>query len=218
MLGATIYRGRSRFAGRSTEEAFNAFYEEHLWQSEESVSGIGSTVSGTEALRAALPGLFRTLDAHSILDAPCGDFNWMRAVDWDLDAYIGGDIVSALVERLQREHGDEKRSFVKLDIIEGPLPEADVFFCRDCFIHLTNEQVLGALRNAARSSCRYLMTNTFPSIETNRDSTTGAVRRLNLQRAPFDLPEPLHLIEDRLHEPNVKYMGVWSREQLAHLL
>jgi len=35
---------------------------------------------------------------------------------------------------------------------------------------------------------------------------------------PFDLPEPLHLIEDRLDEPGFKFMGVWSREQLTERL
>lgn len=205
-----------RWQGKSPKEIFTAFYDEHLWQSDESVSGIGSTVDGTKALREALPRLFRELGAESILDAPCGDFNWMRAVEWDV-SYTGGEIVTALVAELSERYADDRHRFVELDIINDPLPTADVFFCRDCFIHLTNDQVLDTLRNFVRSECRYLMTNTFPRVETNTASQTGAVRRLDLTKPPFDLPDPLHLVEDRLDQPNFKFMGVWSREQLAHL-
>jgi hypothetical protein len=208
--------GADRWQGKSPKEIFTAFYDGHLWQSDESVSGKGSTVEGTKTLREALPRLFQELGAESILDAPCGDFNWMRAVEWDV-SYTGGEIVTALVEELSERYTDDRHRFVELDIINDPLPAADVFFCRDCFIHLTNEQVLDTLRNFARSECRYLMTNTFPSVETNAASQTGAVRRLDLLKSPFDLPEPLHLVEDRLDRPGFKFMGVWSREQLAHL-
>ena len=214
-----IVRGREkRWEGKSTEEIFTTFYDEHLWRCDESVSGKGSTVDGTEALRDALPGLFEELGARSILDAPCGDMNWIQAVDWDLDSYIGGDIVATLIDRLSCEHSDGKTSFVQLDITRDPLPAADVFFCRDCFIHLTNDQVLDALRNAARSECRYLMTNTFPSIGVNERSHTGGLRRLDLRKPPFNLGAPIQLIEDRVDRPGFKYMGVWSRDQLQRLL
>ena len=52
----------------------------------------------------------------------------------------------------------------------------------------------------------------------NLPSYTGGVRRLNLRKPPFDLGEPIRMIEDRYDRPNFKFMGVWSRDQLQHLL
>jgi hypothetical protein len=39
------------------------------------------------------------LGAQSLLDAGCGDFNWMRTVDLPGIKYIGVDVVSDLIER-----------------------------------------------------------------------------------------------------------------------
>ena len=51
------------------------------WQSPESKSGGSSTLSATAAIRAALPRLLSDLGVAVLIDAPCGDFNWMRHVD-----------------------------------------------------------------------------------------------------------------------------------------
>jgi hypothetical protein len=44
------------------------------------LSGPGSTVEETEGVRTALPVLINTFGIRSIIDVPCGDFNYMRAV------------------------------------------------------------------------------------------------------------------------------------------
>ena len=96
------YRRRSRKLAKigDTKDRFTRIYEQNRWNDGESRSGIGSTVDGTAKLREELPRLVQSLGATSLLDAPCGDFNWMREVEWPAGfEYIGADIVTALIEQ-----------------------------------------------------------------------------------------------------------------------
>src|SRR5215470_10844794 len=64
-------------------ETFSAIYQNNSWRNSESVSGRGSTLARTSVLREALPILLKELNCQCLLDAPCGDFNWMRQVRLD---------------------------------------------------------------------------------------------------------------------------------------
>ena len=59
---------------------FTKIHDDNLWGSAESVSGSGSEFAYTKNLREKLPDLFSRYNIKKILDAPCGDFNWMRFV------------------------------------------------------------------------------------------------------------------------------------------
>ena len=72
----------------------------------------------------ALPALVKELGVRSLLDAPCGDFNWMRHVDLDGVEYTGGDVVPELVARNRELYGAAGRRFVTLDLTRDPLPPA----------------------------------------------------------------------------------------------
>ena len=60
-------------------------------------SGSGSTLEYTARLRAALPGLMKRYKVKTFLDAPCGDWFWMSAVELKGVSYIGGDISESLI-------------------------------------------------------------------------------------------------------------------------
>lgn len=76
------------------EEIFSKIYENNSWGESESVSGPGSSLQQTRAIRMSLPSLLKTLQVETMLDAPCGDFHWMKEVDLSfLSMYIGADIV-----------------------------------------------------------------------------------------------------------------------------
>lgn len=206
---------RKRFGQLGAEDLFTKFYKENLWGDPESRSGGGSTLEATAALRAQLPGVLRDLSVRRLLDAPCGDFNWMSHTPLDLDEYIGGDIVADLVRDNTEKHADERRRFVHLNLTEDRLPDADALFCRDCLIHLTVDQVLDVLRNFARSDIRYLITTTFPKTVKNRAAHAGGVHPLNLRLHPFSLPEPIRVLEESTGDEDYpRVMGVWNREQV----
>ncbi len=201
--------------GDDCEAIFRDIMKFNKWNDAESVSGVGSNSRYTNNIRNKLPGLLRRYGVHSILDAPCGDFAWMRKVALDAETtYVGGDIVRELVERLQGEFGSARRRFIHLDIVSSELPRADILICRDCFIHLSNSHVLAALRNFARSEIKYILTTTYKFGRLNTDISTGQFRAINLQAAPFSLPPPIETIVDYIYPYPPRRLALWSREQL----
>ena len=60
------------------KETFTEIYTENLWASAESKSGTGSELRNTEVLRQELSVLLKKYKIQSMLDIPCGDFNWMK--------------------------------------------------------------------------------------------------------------------------------------------
>ena len=73
---------------RSSRKAFTQMYRKNGWFVCESASGPGSTLGATEPFRAMLPEIIRNLNVRSLLDAGCGDFNWMKEVDLRTIEYI----------------------------------------------------------------------------------------------------------------------------------
>ena len=81
----------------STGIVFSRIYEKNLWGDSESRSGRGSTLGRTAVIRDALPALLEGVGARSMLDAACGDFNWMARVDLRGVRYVGVDVVPELI-------------------------------------------------------------------------------------------------------------------------
>ena len=201
--------------GADREAVVRDIFTFNRWNDPESASGVGSSSRYTEELRRRLPGLLRKYGMRSILDVPCGDFAWMRQVPLDPDMrYVGGDIVPELVERLQREFASPQRRFERLDVISSPLPKADVLICRDCFIHLSNADVLSALDNIVASDLSYLLATTYRFGRVNADIATGQFRVINLQAPPFSLPPPIETIVDYVYPFPPRRLALWSRGQL----
>ena len=117
---------------KSMESTFFQIYERRAWGDGESVSGFGSDLDQTAAVREALPALLKQIGARTMVDAPCGDFHWMKEVKLELDRYIGIDIVPDLIDRNQQLYTDEVREFRTQNITKEPVPNVDVIFCRDC--------------------------------------------------------------------------------------
>jgi hypothetical protein len=196
---------------QATSNVFTAIYRTNAWQNAESRSGHGSTVERCRPVMRALAELVEQFDVKSLLDAPCGDFNWMKEVELPGVRYVGVDVVEELIERNRHLYGRPGREFLCLDVTQGPLPRADAIFCRDCLVHLCHADVLRALAAFRRSGSRLLIATTFPAVRANEDVATGGWRPLNLEAAPFGLPPPLRLMSDGCLIPEYvdKSLGVW---------
>jgi len=192
------------FAEKDLAAAFTHIHDTNLWAGR-SVSGVGSAADETAVLRRAIPELLQTLGASSLLDVPCGDFSWLSMVDLGALEYTGADIVLPLVLKNAATYPHPRRRFVQLDLTSDPLPRADVVLCRDCLVHLSHANVLKSLANLRRSGSAYLLTTTFLDNEVNDDIENGDWRLLNLQRPPFDLPEPLAVIIEGCREGGGAY-------------
>jgi hypothetical protein len=172
----------------------------------------------TEDVRAFLPPLLKQFSVRTLLDAPCGDFNWMKEIRADLDVdYIGVDIVKEVIDLAQRRYGDERTRFVHLDITRDPLPAADLMMARDFFIHLSFADANRAIENFLRSGIAYLLAGTSPveDMVVNADMRTGKARPRCLFSAPFNFPtDVLARFRDRVGAE----MCLWSRQQIAGTL
>lgn len=198
-------------AGDGSVEVFEDIIARNGWHDPDSVSGTGSNLQQTWTLRRELPALLAQLRVQSLLDAPCGDFHWMRNVDLTGIDYTGLDIVAPLVQRCQKEYGRAERRFVCGDILTDALPRADAILSRDCLSHLCNQHVWRALENFRASGAKYLLATTYPSRQQNWDIVTGGWRPINLCASPFALPEPLHAIV----EGSTEWYGDFTDKTLA---
>lgn len=208
---------------KSVEERFTKIYLWNFWRAQESTSGPGSSLLDTENLRRHLPEVLEKFSIRTMLDAPCGDFRWMQHMVKDCDiAYLGGDIVRPMIEKNQASHGSERICFIHLDIAKDPLPKADLWFCRDCFYHLSLGDIRAALRRFVESDIPYLFAShvSAPSGPHNHDIASGDFRLIALFEPPFSFPrQVLYRIDDfAAGGKSSREMCLWTRQQVADSL
>ena len=200
------------------EITFARVAERNEWEDAESVSGTGSNIRATEAIRRELPLLWRAYGIRTLLDVPCGDFHWMRLIVHELESYTGMDVVRDVVQRAWNQYTADGVRFLRGNLLTTCLPAADCIMVRDCLVHFSYRDALRALRNLKRAPARYVLLTTFPKRQ-NRDSITGAYwRPLNLEAPPFSFPPPIALINEECDEIGGtfrdKSLGLW---ELKHL-
>lgn len=135
-LHRRLYAIRTR--NQSVESIFGSIYQNRWWGKGETVSGLGSRATANQTLINALPGLFEQHAIKTVLDAPCGDFNWMSRVDLSGVSYTGADIVAELIEDNLVKHARPGVSFCLLNLLADPIPQSDLIICKDLMIHLSN--------------------------------------------------------------------------------
>jgi hypothetical protein len=208
-------------SGTRAEGVFRAKFVTNAWGGVESRSGSGSDAEQTRVLVAELPQLFRKFGIGSMLDVPCGDFQWMRDVDLAGIRYVGADIVPEVVEGNQSFARDGVR-FLSLDLLRSGLPPADLVLVRDCLVHLPYGDIFQGLRNLCRSGGTYVLTTTFPDHKVNSDIRLGGWRPLNLELAPFGFPPPRHFINEHCREGAGRYadksLGLWRLSDIEPLV
>jgi hypothetical protein len=200
------------------EPVFRAMGDMHRHHCNESISGPGSSLAETRQIRAGLPPLLAELGVRSLLDAPCGDFNWMKEVALDSVEYLGIDVQHDLVEENRRRYAGPRRRFQRLDLLSDDLPTADCILCRDCLVHLTLDEIGLVLQNFKRSGARYLLTTTFTDHPCNEETSRGQWRTVNLETAPFGFSPALRLLNEGSSESGGAYadkcLGLWRLEDL----
>jgi SAM-dependent methyltransferase len=213
--------GQGKPAEGDISGTFTTIFRDNYWGSDESISGTGSELGRTQEIRKALRSI---IDAHgitSVLDIPCGDFNWMQHTDLSGVRYIGADIVQEIVANNQRHAIDGRYEFRHLDLTSSELPKVDLIFVRDCLPHLSNANIGAAIRNIRRSGAKYLLTTSFPSTLWNYNINNGEFRPINLQGSPFGFPAAERRVledhgDEKLDYPD-KCMMLWDVAKLPEL-
>jgi len=167
---------KEKFKLKDEREVFDKIFAENFWnggQKRESASGPGSSLSRTVKIREFLPVLWEKYNIKTVLDAPCGDFNWMKEVDKKDIIYIGGDIVKSVIDENIKKYQQENITFKVLDITKDILPKVDMILCKDCLQHLSYENVKKSLMNFKQSGSKYLLVTTYPLTKKNWDILDG---------------------------------------------
>ena len=210
---------RERVAGHSMQQIFSRMYRNNSWSNPQSASGDGSDMTQTAVIRRELPALVKALGVRSFLDAPCGDYFWMKTLNMKLERYIGADIVPDMIAENQKRFASDVVSFTTLDVTADELPRVDLIMCRDCLVHLPLSKAQSALRNFKRSGSRYLLTTTYPGLlQRNKPLLiTGNWRPLDLTLPPFSLPAPVRVINEgctEIEDHPQKSLGLWDLSQV----
>lgn len=202
---------------RPRAHVFQEAYATRAWGSAESGSGVGSELAATENVTAYLPELFQRLQVSKFLDAPCGDWNWMRRVDLSGVEYVGADVVSEVIARNNEQFARQGVRFIHADLTKDYLPTVDMILCRDCWVHLSFQDIAAILKNFRRTEATWLLVSNTPSQDRNQNKPTGiGWRHLNLHLPPFNFPPNIESRKD--HYPDVPFeIALWRLADLPEV-
>lgn len=204
------------------EKVFTDYFKNNSWNGKESVSGPGSDYDQVKFLIPELEILLQDLNIKTMLDAPCGDFNWMRRVDLSKIKYLGVDIVEDLIGKNNKKYRKTNVSFKQMDIVKDKIPKVDLIMVRDCFVHLPNSDIFSATKNIKNSESKYLLTTNFfwQSFENNKDIRVGGWRRIDFTSKPFNFPYPEKIIIEGNNQSNDrdKTMSLWKIKDLPEIV
>lgn len=203
------------------ENIFTEIFKTKQWgKNEESVSGAGSSLDYTADLRTDLIKLFNELKIEKIFDAPCGDFNWMKeVVNLSLVKYCGGDIVKDLINNNKTTYKNVE--FINFDITTDNFPDADLWLCRDCFIHLSYQDILSSLKKFKDSNIKYILTTTHVNDGQfeNKNIDTGGFRYIDLFSFPFNFTQDTSIrIKDWKPPYKPAELVLFTKDQIINCL
>ncbi len=205
------YLMTQEFAHKDMQDIFTEIYHTNYWMGANSRSGQGSSLCSTSVIRTELSVLCDALQIKRMLDIGCGDYYWMQNVP--NCAYMGVDIVPEMIELNRKHYADKGHHFLCLDCVHDPLPEAEMVLCRDVIAHLNYKDACDLLRNIKNSGSKFLLITTHLETKENEQKHTGHHSPYNMTKSPFNLSDPLVVIEETSVEPETraqrKAMGLW---------
>ena len=215
------------FSKNSQKERFELIYKTNFWTSKESISGLGSEQKNTINIKKGIIDIINDHKIKSILDAPCGDFNWIKNILNEDLQYIGGDIVNDLINKNLKKHKEKNINFLQLDITNDNLPEADLMICRDCLIHLSFKNIKLFFKNFKKSKINFLLLTSYKLKDPNKeiknlDIPDGEFREIDMSEPPFSLPKPINEILDKDEQTKKSgyycYLNLYTKDQFNNLV
>ena len=217
------------------KDIFSNIYDNYGFGSLESRSGPGSTLDETQKLRESIKKIIKDKNIKSVVDIPCGDFNWMKEIVFNFDSYIGGDIVKKAIEENNERYSNSRIKFIEFDIVNDEIPNGDLLIVRDIIGHFPIEDGVKILKNILNSKCKYLLSTTwakkigndwFPCEKNdvhreNEGVDYGRFYPVNLMSNPFNLPNAEIYLEedvmvDNFENGNRKTLALWDLDKIRN--
>ena len=218
----------------SYKEIFTQIYEGYKFGgTNESRSGLGSTLEETNILRDKIKLLIREKNIKSVVDVPCGDFNWMKEIVFSFENYIGGDIVSQCIIENNERYSNSRIKFIDFDLLTDEIPTADLLIVRDIVGHFPLEDGKKIINNILKCNCKYLLSTTWHNIQDEHYNHKhfnkgvedyGKFYSVNLMSEPFFFPKPdTFIVEDvdvvDYKNGNRKVLALWDLQKVKdHLI
>lgn len=193
----------------TVKDIFNQIYSRNSWGSQETYSGHGSCLSTTINIREKLMLFIKEFDVRSVVDAGCGDLNWMSEIVDTIPDYLGFDIVGKLIDNNKSKHPDLELRVA--DILTTDLMKCDLLIIRDVLTHYSRKDIKKALNNIKRNMPKYVLITDNPDQTFNPDITNGNWAAIALQNHPYNFPEPIRRIEEY---SKGKFVSIWKIDDI----
>lgn len=191
---------------RTIKKTFQEIYEKKYWDTPgnkgESLSGEGSILKNTVLIRKAITNILSGYKIKTMLDASCGDWNWMKEISGFLPDYIGLDVVPSIIKNNLkyttpniRFVNEASLSFLKKAQNKG----FDLILVRHTLEHLPTTYNIDLLKEVKRCTKYSLITSTLQDTPTtNKTKIFGGYAPINLLKTPYIeiLGKPLNQIDD----------------------
>ena len=99
----------------------------------ETYYGPGSLLENTDLLIENLNKFIREFNIKSIIDAPCGDLNYMSKINLDNVEYLGLDISQNAINLCNSKKNNSNINFKVFDVTIEKLPYVDLILIKDLF-------------------------------------------------------------------------------------
>lgn len=205
---------------KSLKNRFLMIYKSNYWDNEETVSGPGSTIKNTVNLRKQLKKIIKKYKIKSILDAPCGDCNWIKSIILEFSIkYIGVDIVPNIINTNKKKFNNKKFSFQQLDITRTKLPKAELLICRDFIFHLSFEDAKLFFKNLKRSNAKFILISNHLKYKSKKDNNfnkninSGDFRKIDIFQHPFNFNKKFEMVINDYCDGTKKYLYLFKREE-----
>lgn len=185
------------------KKKFEYIYKLNYWKSGKSLSksGYGSELENTKQIIKSLSKFIKNHRIKTILDIPCGDFNWFQKMEFNDLEYTGADIVEEIIKNNNKKYGQKNINFKTLDILNDNLGNYDLIFNRDCLIHFNDKEIFQVLKNISKTKSKFFATTTYFNSRVNNESKLNDNwRPLNLMINPFNLNNPIEFLDDGSNE------------------
>ena len=194
-------------SNKHIERKFNQIARNHYWGGgNETISGTGSTIVSTIALRKCLGNWIDKYNITSIVDIPCGDCNWQHLIPGiENVGYRGYDVSKYTIVKAKMKNPTWK--FECLDLTTSIPPRADLVILRDFLQHLPLKNGKQALVNVVKSNSIWLGISTYPSSRVNINIEVGNYFKNNVRKYPFNLPEPEQTCDNYYGRENHSHRG-----------
>jgi 2-polyprenyl-3-methyl-5-hydroxy-6-metoxy-1,4-benzoquinol methylase len=205
---------------KGLKNKFSTIYNNNYWDNKESLSGPGSSLKNTKNLRKKLPIIIKKYGIRSIVDAPCGDCNWIQhIIKKSQIKYTGIDIVKKCIDNNKLKFKDKNFSFKQMDITKDKLPRADLFICRDFIFHLSFKDTYKFLLNLKKLKTKYILFSSHTKSKTeillNKDIKSGDFRKINLFNTPYNFKEKYEIVINDNCDGVKKYLILFKKKDFV---